>query len=348
MTKERLAYLHELEEAFVKLYQHGRYAEAVNKARHSLSIAAREVPPGHPYLKVLQNNLQCALRKYRETTWRPPDASELTGRTGARVKQTHGWFAVLCLLLAVLLSGFTALNYGLNKTSPPYPQTARHVVNGNYAAAGGNYFHHSYRLKEKAILEVPVISQNPELPRGCEVTSLAMLLHYAGIMVDKMTLAEEIEKEPAFYRNNDGQIYRGNPYYGFVGSMYKLSDPGYGAYHGPVRKLMEKYLPGKTIDLTGCDFQDILLFISEGVPVWVVANVLFKELEDADFQTWHTKQGPVKITYREHAVLLTGYDEESVYFNDTLDSRKNKKAARSSFQAAWEQMGAQGVTYLPY
>ena len=50
-------------------------------------------------------------------------------------------------------------------------------------------------LKRKILLDVPTILQKPELPRGCEVTSLAMMLNYAGIEVNKMELAEKINKE---------------------------------------------------------------------------------------------------------------------------------------------------------
>ncbi|MCV5434324.1 C39 family peptidase, partial [Escherichia coli] len=52
-------------------------------------------------------------------------------------------------------------------------------------------------MKEAAMIEnVPFIKQLPELPRGCEVTSLAMLLQYKGVQVDKMQLASEIHRVP--------------------------------------------------------------------------------------------------------------------------------------------------------
>lgn len=41
------------------------------------------------------------------------------------------------------------------------------------------------------VLDVDVIYQRPELPTGCEVTSLTALLQYLGFDVDKTTMAED-------------------------------------------------------------------------------------------------------------------------------------------------------------
>ncbi|WP_117169118.1 C39 family peptidase [Paraliobacillus sediminis] len=195
-------------------------------------------------------------------------------------------------------------------------------------------------------IDVPVIGQYPQLPRGCEVTSLAMLLNYAGINVDKMELATEIRKDSTPYKETKQQIYFGNPNQGFVGDMYDLSNPGYGVYHEPIADLAKKYLNDSVHDFSGSSFDQILYYISQGQPVWVITNATFEKLAPNAFQKWETPQGPVSITMREHSVLVTGYDQEYIYFNDPLNATK-RKVSITSFEEAWIQMGRQAITILP-
>lgn len=197
--------------------------------------------------------------------------------------------------------------------------------------------------KNKVKLEAPLIEQLPELPRGCEVTALNMLLSYHGIPVDKMELAENIKRNPATFKKQNEKIYFGNPHNGFVGDMYSFDTPGLGVYHEPISKLAKKYAPNKEVlDFSGEDFPSVIHHLSLERPVWVIINSHYKKLPETEFVTWHTEDGPIKITYRQHSVLITGYDEQYIYFNDPLNYRS--KAPIEQFIDAWNQMGKQAIT----
>lgn len=196
--------------------------------------------------------------------------------------------------------------------------------------------------EEKVLLQnVPFIQQLPELDRGCEVTSLAMMLQYAGVSVDKMTLADEIEKVP--FSNNG---VRGNPNEGFVGDIYTFSESGYGVYHEPLFQLANKYLPNRAVDLTGKNINEIYKAVKEGESVVMITNATYAPLGEDEFDTWETDAGNVSITYNEHCVLLIGYDKESVYIHDPLSDTPNVSVPRENFEQAWVQMGSQAISYM--
>ncbi|CAM3768115.1 C39 family peptidase [Mesobacillus zeae] len=203
------------------------------------------------------------------------------------------------------------------------------------------------KLEESIQLDVPAVSQLPELARGCEVTSLSMLLKHAGVKVDKLELADQIYKNPEQRTVVGGVIHYGHPNEGFIGNMYTHGEHGLGVYHKPIADLAGKFLPGRIRDLTGADFDELKIPLSDGRPVWIITNTRYKKLDSSEFEKWHTPQGEVMVTYREHSVLLTGYDSKYVYFNDPLTGQKNKKAPIADFKEAWVQMGRQAVTYLP-
>ena len=182
------------------------------------------------------------------------------------------------------------------------------------------------------IQNVKCIAQNPELPRGCEVTSLAMMLNYNGIKVSKMELAKEVKKIP----------YKEDPNKGFIGNMYNMRQFGFGVYHTPIAELAEKYVPGKVIDFTGSDFEDIYYYLLKNKPVWVINNTSFNVLGEDSFRYWDTPSGKVRITYSEYSVLVTGVDERHVYINDPLTGT-SRALNKNNFIKGWIQMGRQCV-----
>jgi uncharacterized protein YvpB len=236
-------------------------------------------------------------------------------------------FLIIILSTGILLFGFQ------NESIKPSRPTA---AKGEYKLA---------KIKNKVLLSIPVQAQYPELPRGCEVTSLSMLLHSAGVSIDKLTLAHQIKKDAAKKESKNGKVVFGNPNIGFVGNMYTLSQPGYAVYSKPVFDLAERYLPGRMVNLTEKSFDSIKLYLSENKPVWAIVNTEYRKLPESYFQTWTTEEGHVRITKKEHSVLITGYDQKNVYFNDPLTGQKNKKAPYPGFVSGWEQMGSQALTY---
>lgn len=197
--------------------------------------------------------------------------------------------------------------------------------------------------KESLIKNITNISQLPELPRGCEVTSLAMLLSFKSVKVDKLTLAKELKKDDSIYKKQDGKVYFGNPNKGFVGDMYSFKENGLGVYHKPIYELLLEYLPKSSIDITGCEFSEVLGFINNKIPVWVIINSTYDKLQEASFIKWQTSDGEIKVTYKEHSVIITGYDEDNIYFNDPLGIKNFAK--KEKFNEAWVQMGSQAITF---
>ncbi|WP_249260798.1 C39 family peptidase [Virgibacillus pantothenticus] len=199
-----------------------------------------------------------------------------------------------------------------------------------------------HTIQKKVKMDVPKIEQLPELPRGCEVTSLSMLLRHNDIRIDKMDLAQQVKKDPTPYTKKDGEIFFGNPYRGFVGDMYSFDTPGMGVYHKPIAALAKRYAGDRVKDLTGNDFKTIITELNHERPVWVIINTTYDKLPESQFTTWNTKDGKIDITMKQHSVLITGYDENYIYFNDPLNFAE--KAPIDEFQAAWEQMGKQAIT----
>ncbi|MCL2698969.1 MAG: C39 family peptidase [Defluviitaleaceae bacterium] len=192
------------------------------------------------------------------------------------------------------------------------------------------------------IENVPMILQNPELPRGCEVTSLAMLLQFHGVRgVTKTDLADRVNKDETPHRREGGRIYAGNPNTGFVGDMTNMQNFGYGVYHGPIYELARYYRPTSTMNLTGAYFDALQRIITMNRPVWIITNATHRRLPDSDFETWITPLGEISITRWQHSVLITGYDEDFIYFNDPLSGARSMP--RNDFIMAWEQMGRQVI-----
>jgi len=195
------------------------------------------------------------------------------------------------------------------------------------------------RDNERIIQGVPIIRQFPQLPTGCEATSATMLLRWAGVNVSKEDVARAIPRGsiPVL---REGKLRGGNPNSVFVGNPF--SKRGYGVYHSPIANVIDRYLPGKALDITGTTFNNLLEIVNSGRPVvvWVTINKAPARVS----KIWYDSNGN-KVVWKipEHAVVLVGYTDAHVIVNDPWTG-KVERWNRGIFKNRWEAMGRQAVT----
>lgn len=189
------------------------------------------------------------------------------------------------------------------------------------------------------INNVPIFAQFPTLPTGCEATATAMLLNWAGVKVSKEEVARVLPKGPLPYAKVN-RVYGGNPNMVFVGNPFSTS--GYGIFHQPIARILNHYLPGSALDLTGCEFEELLKVVGNGKPilVWATINMMPTYVS----HTWYDEMGQrVDWKINEHCLVLVGYDSQNVFVNDPYLGRK-KAYPISAFKKMWMEMGRQAVT----
>lgn len=76
----------------------------------------------------------------------------------------------------------------------------------------------------------------------------------------------------------------------------------------------------------------------------MIIGSTYSFLQEEHWETWNTKEGAIKITRKVHSVLVTGYDENSVYFNDPFFPDQNRSADLKDFVANWSQFGSQAIS----
>ncbi|WP_084362148.1 C39 family peptidase [Robertmurraya korlensis] len=197
--------------------------------------------------------------------------------------------------------------------------------------------------QNNAMLDVPLIKQNPELRYGCEVTSLAMMLQFAGVQTNKMDLYNKIKKDNDPIVKQNGDIIRwGDPDEGFVGDMTGRS-AGYAVFDGPIINLINAYLPGKAVNLTNKSFSEIEAHVAKGFPVvvWTTGDYRLPDRPES----WMHGNKKIITPLDLHAVVLVGFDQSFVYLNDPLSGRKQVKVNKQQFLQSWHALKNRAVSY---
>lgn len=188
------------------------------------------------------------------------------------------------------------------------------------------------------------ILQNPELPTGCEITSLTMLLNHIGFDADKLDMADNYLPKGEYRKTDYNKVFVGDPRSGL----------GYGCTAGVIVTAAENYLNEqesadgwRVKNLTGSEPEELYAYINKGDPVVVWASINMGELIP-DYVSWIEEGTRNKISWYggEHCLLLTGYDldEGIVYVNDPLAGKVTYDM--DLFEQRYEEMQRNAVVIL--
>lgn len=168
---------------------------------------------------------------------------------------------------------------------------------------------------------VALIYQNPELPNGCEVTSLAMVLTSAGCLVDKLELYQDYLPK-ADFSLIDGRRYGPNPEKWYVGDATD-SDGGWYCFEGPAVQAANGWLNhcGSRLQarsVTGLSKIELDRCAQDGIPLVVWVTLDYAAPRWSNF-TWLLEDGTVYRPYRNlHCVVLVGMAGEQYQIADPL------------------------------
>ncbi len=199
-------------------------------------------------------------------------------------------------------------------------------------------------------IEVKNILQEPELPNGCETTSLAIVLQYLGYKVDKVDLDENYLPKQDFWSGVWGELYGPDPNDAYPGAPgpYAL---GYYCYPGVVVQMAATFIEANkgahlAQDLTGTSARRLRALLDEGTPVIVWCTTDLEELRTTVEFNWYIAAGddPYYPYVNMHAMVLTGYDDEYYYFCDPLDN--HPKVERAVFEDNYIEVGRRAVALV--
>lgn len=221
-------------------------------------------------------------------------------------KLRHTALLVLCALLAAACAPTSSL--------PAREASAPGSSQGGQAPL---LVQESLRARRHSVPAV-LLYQLPELPNGCEATSLAMLLESYGIAASKTELAYQYLPRAEFYEEN-GAVYGPAPEEAYAGETLRA------------------------LDLTGTGPAGLERLLCEGRPVIVWGTLQFEPPRQSTTHSWLlTGTGEEYIPYSNlHCMLLYGYDEEFYYLCDPLYGYQAVEKAK--FVAIYGQMGRRAM-----
>ena len=195
------------------------------------------------------------------------------------------------------------------------------------------------------LTDFDIIEQYPELPTGCEITAMTMVLNYYGYNVDKVTMAMDYmpKVQAEFYRSEDGRLMGPDLENFFVGDP--TEETGYICGTGAIVTAANRYLADVGSDLTAAAMKNaqpekLYDLIDQGTPVVIWCTINMEDRAETD--GWYREDGTyMEWSTNDHGAVLIGYDDDTVTVADPIYSRIT--VSRDQFEKIFAERGGQCV-----
>lgn len=195
-------------------------------------------------------------------------------------------------------------------------------------------------------LDVPVVLQKPELPHGCEITSLTAVLNYYGMDVSKLEMADTYLPKQEF-QIVGGQRLGPDPAQAFAGNPRDKANGMY-VFAAPIVKAAEAIIAKKqanlrVTDMSGASKEAILELVQEGVPVvtWVTLDLSTPKTKASKGWVYKGETIQRDAYINLHAVVLTGHLDGKVVVMDPLKGYVTYN--EDQFFKSYQELGTQAV-----
>lgn len=203
----------------------------------------------------------------------------------------------------------------------------------------------TYVEREANRIGIPTVRQNPELPNGCEITTLTAVLTYHGIKTTKTKMADDyLPKEPFEFR--EGKRLGPDPHQAYAGDP-RSADVGWYSFAGPIVEASQKIIEDKgsrliTENVSGSSREEILSFMDQNIPVivWVTLD-LSPPVISGGWYIDGTDEFHSSFT-NLHAVVLDGWKDGEVIVMDPLKGLVTHP--EDTFFESYEALGSQAIT----
>jgi len=199
-------------------------------------------------------------------------------------------------------------------------------------------------------IDMENVLQLPELPVGCEITALTILLRHCGFDADKTDLAKNyLPQSWGNPRYEDGKTYKDSFFDYFIGDPFSR---GYGCFASAIEKAANSYITdhggGFTVKNISGSHPDVLYdYLAEDVPVlcWATDGMIEPEY----YETWYDNATGEQLDWylNEHCFVLAGFNMSAdiVTLNDPMKGIIDYNINR--FETRYDQMYRQAIVIIP-